>query len=94
MSNYRVGRKLGRTLYRGDQLIGIMDTAEDAALVVASLNASPPTAAPVLSRHVLSADERTALADLIEELDGNQYAWEGGTADIVDVLRKLLGGAP
>jgi hypothetical protein len=41
---YRVGRKLGRTIYRvtaaGEQLIGVMDCAEDAALVVAALNAS------------------------------------------------------
>lgn len=38
MTRYRVGRRLGRTLYRDDSLIGIMDRAEDAALVVARLN--------------------------------------------------------
>jgi len=36
---YRVGRKLGRTLYRGEDLIGMMDSAEDAALVARLLNA-------------------------------------------------------
>ncbi len=35
---YRVGRKLGRTLYRDDQLIGLMDTEVGATLVVAALN--------------------------------------------------------
>lgn len=37
---YRVGRKLGRTVYDGEALIGIMDTANLAAKVVAALNAS------------------------------------------------------
>jgi hypothetical protein len=36
---YRVGGKLGRTIYRNDELIGIMDTREDGALVVEALNA-------------------------------------------------------
>lgn len=41
---YRVGRHLGRTIYRVghdgyEELIGIMDTAEDGALVVEALNA-------------------------------------------------------
>lgn len=38
-TTYRVGNKLGRTVYRNDKLIGVMDTAEDAALVVEALNA-------------------------------------------------------
>jgi hypothetical protein len=36
---YRTGRSLGRTVYRDDKLIGVMDTAEDGALVVELLNA-------------------------------------------------------
>jgi hypothetical protein len=44
---WRVGRKVGRTIYAqlgasasdGDQLIGVMDTPELAALVVAQVNA-------------------------------------------------------
>ena len=39
---YRVGRSLGRTIYRGDDLIGMMDTPELAAMVVAALNRSAP----------------------------------------------------
>jgi hypothetical protein len=36
---YRVGRHLGRTIYRDDELIGIMDTPELGSLVVEALNA-------------------------------------------------------
>jgi hypothetical protein len=35
---WRVGRKLGRTVYDGDQLIGVMDTPELAETVVAAIN--------------------------------------------------------
>lgn len=35
---WRVGRKLGRTVYDGDQLIGVMDTPELAESVVAAVN--------------------------------------------------------
>lgn len=37
---YRVGRKLGRTIYRDEVLIGVMDRAEDAALIVELLNSA------------------------------------------------------
>lgn len=36
---WRVGRSVGRTLYVGDQLIGVMDTSELAELVVEAVNA-------------------------------------------------------
>lgn len=36
---YRVGRHLGRTIYDGDRLIGMMDTPELGAEVVDALNA-------------------------------------------------------
>lgn len=36
---WRVGRKVGRTVYDGDTLIGVMDTPELAARVVAAVNA-------------------------------------------------------
>jgi hypothetical protein len=46
---WRVGRKVGRTIYEqagdepsdADKLIGVMDSAEDAALVVEAVNAHP-----------------------------------------------------
>lgn len=35
--SWRVGKKVGRTIYDGDVLIGMMDTPELAALVVAAM---------------------------------------------------------
>jgi hypothetical protein len=35
---WRVGRKLGRTLYRDEVLVGIVDTPEIAAEIVATMN--------------------------------------------------------
>lgn len=46
---WRVGRKVGRTVYDGDTLIGVMDTPALAARVVEAVNASaaaPPAAPP------------------------------------------------
>jgi hypothetical protein len=40
-ARYRVGTKLGRTIYRDDELIGVMDRAEDAERIVRLLNAEP-----------------------------------------------------
>lgn len=37
---WRVGRKLGRTLYIDDQCVGMVDTPELAAAIVGSLNGS------------------------------------------------------
>lgn len=39
MAEWRVGRSLGRTLYRDGQLVGLVDTAEIAAEIVEALNA-------------------------------------------------------
>lgn len=39
MTTYRTGRSVGRTLYRGDDLIGTLDDPELAARVAALLNA-------------------------------------------------------
>jgi hypothetical protein len=38
MSKWRTGRKVGRTLYIGDNLVGLMDTPELAELVATSVN--------------------------------------------------------
>ncbi len=38
---WRVGRKVGRTLYVGDDCVGIVDTPELAARIVAAVNATP-----------------------------------------------------
>lgn len=41
VSEWRVGTKVGRTLYRDDVLVGLMDTPELAAEVVAALSGQP-----------------------------------------------------
>jgi hypothetical protein len=38
MATYRVGNHQPQNVYRGEQYIGVMFTAEDAALVVEALN--------------------------------------------------------
>lgn len=38
MAEWRTGRKVGRTIYRDEVLVGVMDTPELAAEVVAALN--------------------------------------------------------
>lgn len=38
MARYRVGRKLGRTIYDGDRLIGMMDDVADAYWIVELMN--------------------------------------------------------
>lgn len=38
MPVWRVGKKLGRTLYRDEEFVGIMDSAELAAQIVAVMN--------------------------------------------------------
>lgn len=38
MAEWRAGRTVGRTIYRDDVLVGLMDTPELAAEVVAALN--------------------------------------------------------
>lgn len=44
-ARWRVGRKLGRTLYRDDECVGMLDTPELGAEVVAALNGAAPTPA-------------------------------------------------
>lgn len=39
---WRVGTKLGRTLYRDDQCVGMVDTRELAAEIVAAMNGCAP----------------------------------------------------
>lgn len=39
MAEWRVGRKLGRTLYRDEQLVGMVDSPEIAAEIVACMRA-------------------------------------------------------
>jgi len=47
--HWRVGSSVGRTLYIGDRLVGLMDTAELAKQVVMAVNAAPTVYAEDLS---------------------------------------------
>lgn len=42
MTTFRTGRSLGRTIYKNDKLIGIMDRPEDATMIVDALNEPEP----------------------------------------------------
>jgi hypothetical protein len=41
MAKWRVGRKLGRTLYKDDVCVGMVDTSALAAEIVATMNGTP-----------------------------------------------------
>lgn len=46
MGEWRVGRKLGRTLYRDEQFVGLVDTAEIASEIVEAMNGRLRALAP------------------------------------------------
>ena len=66
MGNWRVGRKVGRTIYDGDTLIGVMDTPELAARVVEAVNrrtaspVAPEGAAPTPPSEAVTPGQRPA----------------------------------
>lgn len=91
---WRVGRKVGRTLYREDRLVGIVDDAWFADELVAAANAAirskgvltaepvsePHDAGPALRRHTIT---------------GWWQVWSGGICiallrpeDVADALRE------
>ncbi len=52
MARWRVGRKLGRTLYKDEVCIGMVDTPALAAEIVARMNAEEtPKPSPDLTPH-------------------------------------------
>lgn len=55
---WRVGRTLGRTLYRDGQCVGMVDTLEVAAEIVAALNGSAPSDAAKQLERSLGVDMR------------------------------------
>lgn len=65
MSTYRVGRKVGRTIYRqtgpepsdADELIGLMDTAGLAEFAVRAMNRSSTAAKPAPNASWLQTPE-------------------------------------
>lgn len=66
MSTYRVGNHQPQNVYRGEQYIGVMFTAEDAALVVAALNGQRERLDAMAAMAVAYAEMRTALTALVD----------------------------
>lgn len=65
MSVWRVGRKLGRTIYKDDAIVGLVDTPELAAEIVARMNEPSPVRA-----------ERTQTEDCPAVGSGGQHSQE------------------
>lgn len=57
---WRVGRQVGRTLYRGEALIGVMDAAEDAAAAALCRTAAPALATEVRRLRAAIRQDRVA----------------------------------
>ena len=75
---FRVGRKVGRTIYSDDQLIGVMDTVELATQVVNALNCH---------QEMLDALKAVAKAAKAEPAMNNQrYDWLG--TRVMDAISK------
>lgn len=66
MSTYRVGNHQPQNVYRDDAYIGVMFTAEDAALVVAALNGQGKRLDAMAAMAVAYAEMRTALTALVD----------------------------
>ena len=64
VEHWRVGRQVGRTIYRGDTLIGVMDTEADAALVVEAVNNQMSNAGILRAFNRMETKVVTALEDL------------------------------
>lgn len=71
MSTYRVGNHQPQNVYRGEQYIGVMFTAEDAALAVEALS---------LPRLL------TDLIDSLERCGCQFWACEGETLEPIDMV--------
>jgi hypothetical protein len=90
---WRVGRKLGRTIYRDDALIGVMDTEADAARVVEAVN-NQQSGADILAAfnrmetNVMGALEDLQAADLQLDAEVTALVDEQATF-LTDVAAKI-----
>jgi hypothetical protein len=90
---WRVGRKLGRTIYRDDALIGVMDTEADAARVVEAVN-NQQSGADILAAfkemetNVMGALEDIQAADLQLDAEVTALVDEQATF-LTDVAAKI-----
>jgi hypothetical protein len=91
-AHWRVGRKLGRTIYRGDVLIGVMDTEADAARVVEAVNNADILAAfKRMETNVMGALEDLQAADL--QLDAEVTALVDEQATFLTDVATALANA-
>lgn len=76
---WRVGRKLGRTLYKDDVCVGIVDNAELATVIVRAVNGAP------------NADPKK-VREAIEELDAaRDHTWSVAVDRACRLLTEALG---
>jgi hypothetical protein len=80
---WRVGTKLGRTLYRDEQCVGMVDTPELAAGIVAAMNKALPAASGMMK------DEE--LLSLLESWKAHDTEYgEGPLTAIVAIIEQLM----
>ena len=84
--HWRVGRTVGRTIYRRDVLIGVMDDAADAALVVEAVNNQMSNAG------ILRAFNRmeTKIVGALEDLQAADLVLDAEVTALVDEQATFL----
>lgn len=91
---WRAGRKVGRTLYSAsDLLMGVMDHAMDAKLVVAAVNALPRLLEEVRhlgALHEMEKESRMALGKIIEDFIDQDHPKE--ETEVTEILWHYLPG--
>lgn len=81
---WRTGRKVGRTVYFNDQIVGLMDTPELAGMVTASANVATATLNDErlkALRHAAKAAERMKVASALKHIINAD-----STIEVADVL--------
>jgi hypothetical protein len=93
-TRWRVGKKLGRTLYRDDSLVGLVDTADDAAEIVQAMNGEDSQEAVRLRREL--EDQVEAFDGIIEALKDKHHegAWSVACCAKNSLVRFLTGKGP
>jgi hypothetical protein len=78
MATWRVGRKLGRTLYRDDQCVGMVDTPELASEIVRTM-----TSPPEQDRHDARMAAQRRVDGVISAARGVEACFSGVGAQLV-----------
>lgn len=90
--SWRVGRKLGRTLYDGDVFVGLMDTPELAAQTVAAVNGPAGDCAALLVEVTKERDELEAALEIARDAIASLVASENALTAQVQKLEAALEG--